>query len=185
MKRLRLFFFLGYALLSFSTLANGANSEVWLLVDTKELTLKVIKGNETINVMKNISIGRNGAGFKTKIGDDVTPLGLYRIGWINFESPFYRFYGFNYPSVRNANKGLMSGLINEGSHSAIINAHRKNKTPPQNTPMGGRIGIHGLGRGDEKIHKMMNWTHGCIALTNEQIDQLGQWIDKGMWVKVK
>ena len=185
MRRLQLFLLLGYLFFSFSSLANGANSQIWLLIDTKKLTLEVKKGGKTINVMKNISIGRNGAGFKKKIGDDITPLGLYKIGWINDKSPFYRFYGFNYPSVENANKGLISGLINQQSYTTIINAHRHNKTPPQNTPMGGRIGIHGLGKGDEKIHKMMNWTHGCIALTNEQMDQLGRWIGKGVLVRVK
>ena len=36
--------------------------------------------------MENISIGRNGAGFKQRRGDDVTPLGDYKIGWINEKS---------------------------------------------------------------------------------------------------
>ena len=162
-----------------------AEEKVWLLIDTNSLTLEVKKGNKTIKVMKNIAIGRNGAGFKKKIGDDTTPLGTYKIGWINSKSSFYKFYGFNYPSIENANEALLSGLISKSKHSAIVKAHKKAKTPPQNTAIGGQIGIHGLGVGDEEIHKVMNWTHGCIALTNEQIDLLDKWIIKGTQVKIK
>jgi L,D-peptidoglycan transpeptidase YkuD (ErfK/YbiS/YcfS/YnhG family) len=31
----------------------------------------------------------------------------------------------------------------------------------------------------------MNWTHGCIALTNNQLDELDHWIVEGMRVKIK
>lgn len=162
-----------------------AEEKVWLLIDTQNLTLEIKKGNKTIKLLKNIAIGRNGSGFKKKIGDDTTPIGTYRIGWINTKSSFYKFYGFDYPSVTNANEALLSGLISKSNHSAIINAHKKTKTPPQNTRIGGQIGIHGLGKGDEEVHKMMNWTHGCVAITNEQIDLLDKWVGEGTEVKIK
>ena len=66
-----------------------------------------------------------------------------------------------------------------------MTAHQLHQIPPQNTPLGGQIGIHGLGNADERIHKVFDWTHGCIALTNPQIDQLSQWIDTGTVVKIK
>ena len=135
--------------------------------------------------MQNIAIGRNGAGFKHRVGDDVTPLGTFKIGWINKKSPFYRFYGFDYPSAEIADEALLSGLLSKKSHTRIINAHKKDKVPPQNTTIGGQIGIHGLGNADPFIHKTMNWTHGCIAITNEQVDKLERWIKKGIKVKVK
>jgi murein L,D-transpeptidase YafK len=162
-----------------------AASAVWILIDTTKLSLEVKKGNKTLVVMNDISIGRNGAGFKQKKGDDITPLGAYKIGWINNKSSFHKFYGFNYPSIKNASRAVLTGLLTDKSYNKIITAHRKKRTPPQNTEIGGRIGIHGLGTADKKIHEMMNWTHGCIALTNKQIDQLGRWISKGTVVKVK
>lgn len=180
MNRVLLFVFL---MLSYITV--WAENATWLLIDTQKLTLEVKQGNKTLAVMENIAIGRNGAGFKERRGDDITPLGTYKIGWVNDKSHFYRFYGFNYPSVENANEALLSGLLSKAKHTTIVNAHKKNKLPPQNTPMGGRIGLHGLGAADQNIHEMMNWTHGCIALTNEQIDKLGQWIGQGTTVKVK
>ncbi|MCP5245074.1 MAG: L,D-transpeptidase, partial [Burkholderiales bacterium] len=47
------------------------------------------------------------------------------------------------------------------------------------------IGIHGIGRGDPEIHDQFHWTNGCIALTNEQIDQLGKWLKPGVMVKIR
>jgi murein L,D-transpeptidase YafK len=170
---------------TFLSLSVWADDEVWILIDINKLQLEVKKGNKTIAVMENVAIGRGGAGLKKRVGDDITPIGTYRIGWINNKSSFYRFYGFDYPSVANANEALLSGLLSKKAHTSIVNAHKKDKVPPQNTAIGGRIGIHGLGKGDESIHKMMNWTHGCIALSNDQIDKLKQWINKGTLVKVK
>ena len=57
--------------------------------------------------------------------------------------------------------------------------------PPQVTPLGGYLGIHGVGEGDPGIHADFNWTHGCIALTNQQIDDLAGWIRIGMRVVVR
>lgn len=159
--------------------------DVWLLIDTNEQSLKIKKGENTLATIKNISIGRNGAGIKQGIGDDITPTGTYKIKWINHKSKFYKFYGFDYPSIENANEGLVSGKLTNGMYYSIVKAHLQNKVPPQNTPLGGRLGIHGLGEGDKKIHQLMNWTHGCIALTNRQIDILNQWVDKDVLVIIK
>lgn len=184
MERIRIFQVL---ILSFTCFSGNspADESVWLLIDTKKLNLQVIKGVKTIAVMENISIGRNGAGIKTKKGDDITPKGTYKIKWVNNKSRFYKFYGFDYPSVDNANDALKKGYLNSDSFNSIIDAHKKNKIPPQNTALGGIIGIHGLGSGDKKIHGLFNWTHGCIALTNKQIDSLDQWLGKGIVVKIK
>jgi murein L,D-transpeptidase YafK len=170
---------------SFFSLAVNADDDVWLLVDTKALAIEVKKGQHTLETINDIAIGQGGAGFKSHRGDNVTPFGSYRIGWVGEKSNFRRFFGLTYPSTEDAQKALEQGVINKVAYNSIITAHRFHQVPPQNTPLGGRIGIHGLGRADEKIHKSMNWTHGCIALTNGQIDHLSQWMDKGMVVKIK
>lgn len=162
-----------------------AGEGVWVLVDTQAMSLEVKRGSKTVDVFENISIGRNGAGFKEQRGDDITPLGLYKIGWINTNSSFRKFYGINYPSRKNAKKALADGLISRKTFRTIEKAHIQHRIPPQHTPLGGRLGIHGLGRGNKNVHKNTNWTHGCIALTNAQIDRLGKWIKKGTVVRVK
>ncbi|WP_246534995.1 L,D-transpeptidase family protein [Methylomonas paludis] len=162
-----------------------ADQDVWLLVDTVNLNMEIKKGEKTIAVLKNIAIGRNGAGEKLHRGDDITPLGNFRIGWINEKSPFRKFYGLTYPSIEHADSALKAGKIDLDTYESIARAHINGQVPPQYTDLGGQIGIHGLGSGNLGIHQSMNWTHGCIALTNDQIDQLSQWIEKGTLVTVK
>lgn len=159
--------------------------DVWLLVDTQKLQLEVKRGSKTVMLFENIAIGRKGSGIKTHVGDDVTPLGEYHIAWINENSPYYRFFGFDYPNKSNAKEGLAWGLIDPRAYRRIIEAHDAGEIPPQNTTLGGQIGIHGLGKANERIHRLMNWTQGCIALTNQQIDKLIPWIKKGTKVKVQ
>jgi lipoprotein-anchoring transpeptidase ErfK/SrfK len=59
------------------------------------------------------------------------------------------------------------------------------KTPPQHTPLGGYIGIHGVGSGDPEVHRAYNWTNGCVALTNAQIDILAEWARAGTPVEIR
>nr|WP_082877691.1 MULTISPECIES: L,D-transpeptidase [Methylomonas] len=162
-----------------------ATDDVWLLVDTQKQNMEIRKGEKTVAVLENIAIGRNGAGEKSHRGDDVTPLGNYRIGWINDKSAFRKFFGLTYPNVEHADHALKQGKIDLDTYEAIARAHSYGQVPPQNTDLGGQIGIHGLGSGSLSIHRSMNWTHGCIALTNDQIDQLSQWVEKGTLVTVK
>lgn len=162
-----------------------ADDDIWLLIDTEKLIMEVKQGSKTIETYKNIAIGQNGSGHKQKRGDNITPQGNYAISWVNDESDYYRFFGFDYPSIDDAERALANKTINQQTYHAIIQAHHENQVPPQNTPLGGRIGIHGLGEADQKIHQILNWTHGCIALNNQQIDDLSRWIEKGTKVKVR
>lgn len=170
---------------SFYTFTSSASDGIWLLVDTNALKIEVKKGEQTVDIIEGIAIGQSGAGQKMHRGDNITPYGEYRIGWVGQQSSFHRFFGLNYPSIQDADNGLRKGVIDKYTYADIINAHLYNHVPPQNTPLGGRIGIHGLGSASEKIHHSMNWTHGCIALTNKQIDHLSQWINTGTLVRIK
>lgn len=169
----------------FSVAVFAGNSDVWLLVDTKARKIEVKKGGQTIETLNSIAIGRGGAGEKSYRGDNITPHGEYKIGWIGEKSSFRRFFGLTYPSVQDAKKALVRHIIDEPTYYRIVSAHMNNAIPPQNTPLGGQIGIHGLGRADERVHKTFDWTHGCIALTNSQIDHLSQLVDTGTVVKIK
>lgn len=167
------------------TSACAAADDVWLLVDTEKQNMEVKKGGKTVAVLENIAIGRSGAGKKSHRGDDVTPVGSFRIGWINQRSMFRKFFGLTYPDVEHADEALKQGKIDLDTYESIARAHSVGQVPPQNTELGGQIGIHGLGSANLAIHKTTNWTHGCIALTNEQIDLLSQWVEKGTLVTVK
>ena len=175
-----------FSIISFLfSLPAHSSEDIWVLVDTQKLELLVKSADSTLEKFSNISIGRNGSGFKKKRGDDITPLGTYKISWINRKSRYHLFYGFDYPSRENAETALSKGLINNKTYQKVIHAHNNQQTPPQNTPLGGMLGIHGLGVGDKKIHETMNWTHGCIALNNKQIIKLDKLIKKNTIVVVK
>ncbi|MCF7988344.1 MAG: L,D-transpeptidase [Methylovulum sp.] len=184
---LRAFFILICLAFSGNCLAAEAvpSNNIWLLVDTKARKIEVKKGEYTLETLSSIAIGRGGAGFKSHRGDNITPHGSYRIGWIGEKSTFRRFFGLTYPSIDDAENALHQGIINQPTYDRILAAHANNQIPPQNTPLGGQIGIHGLGRADERVHKAFDWTHGCIALTNGQIDHLSQLVDTGTVVKIK
>jgi murein L,D-transpeptidase YafK len=172
-------------IISFCSLNSLASEGIWLLVDTNALKIEVKRGEQTVDIIDGIAIGQAGAGQKNHRGDNITPSGEYRIGWVGQQSTFHRFFGLNYPSVQDADNALRKGVINQYTYNNILNAHLGHQVPPQNTPLGGRIGIHGLGNASEKIHQTMNWTHGCIALTNKQIDHLSEWVDTGTLVRIK
>lgn len=167
------------------TLPAHAHHGIWLLVDTRTQKMEVKDGDRTVDVFDHIAIGRAGAGLKQRRGDNITPLGTYKIGWINGSSQFHRFFGLNYPDTESAQRAYARGDVSYDELQNVVYAHEHDVVPPQNTPLGGRIGIHGVGRGDLTIHQYMNWTHGCIALTNKEIDRLAQWVDEGTVVKIK
>jgi murein L,D-transpeptidase YafK len=159
--------------------------DTWLLIDTKTRGLHVMAADQTLESFDRIAIGRRGASFDKQRGDDKTPIGEYRIGWINQSSQFHRFFGFTYPNLQVAKRAFDRGLIGGDTLRQIMTAHFERNVPPQGTPLGGRIGIHGVGRGNPTVHELFDWTHGCVALTNRQVDRLAQWIKRGTAVIIR
>ena len=179
---MRYFIFL-FAFFFYSS--SEAQDTVWLLVDTQKKIIQVKQSEQILATFEHVSLGRNGAKHKQKSGDDITPIGTYKIAYANDKSHFRKFFGLNYPSRYDAGLALYSERISFAEYSAIMQAHRNNLLPPQNTVLGGQIGIHGLGNGNQKVHGLYDWTHGCVALSNRQIDRLAKWVYKGMRVEIK
>ena len=163
----------------------AATNGIWLRVDTRDATLTVMKGDKPQEVFSNIAIGRYGKTYFKMKGDHRTPLGRFAIAWIPAKSQYHRFLGLNYPDLERADRALADGDITEAQWQAIRRASEANRRPPQDTPLGGFIGIHGTGDGDLKIHSQYNWTSGCIALTNEQIDRLVALVRVGTPVEIR
>ncbi len=173
------------SVLIWSGISSAQQSGIWVHVDTDRQILTVFDGEVPKDVFKGIAIGQGGTTLTKKKGDNKTPLGRYRITWVNHKSRYRTFYGFNYPSVEDAERALTDSRTTESIAKQIKTAHRRYKTPPQYTELGGMLGIHGLGRADPDLHERMNWTRGCIALTNRQIDRLGRWIKTGTLVLIQ
>lgn len=159
--------------------------DIWIDIDTTKQTLMVVQDNKARIKFENISIGRFGTTDLKMKNDDKTPLGRFKVGWVNDKSRYYRFFGLDYPNREMAKRAFDEKRITEATWLSIIKAIDAGQSPPQSTPMGGYIGIHGIGRGDQLTHAQFNWTNGCIALTNDQIDLLSQWIRIGMMVEIR
>jgi len=159
--------------------------DTWLLVDTHSYVLTVMDGERPVQRFEDISIGRGGTTRNKRKHDQKTPLGAFRISSIRPESHYHRFFGVSYPALDDAIRARDTGVISEDEFRAIRSAHEQGQEPPFSTALGGNIGIHGIGEGDVRIHGDFNWTDGCIALTNEQVDELAGWIRLGMTVVIR
>lgn len=94
----------------------------------------------------------------------------------------------NYPNLLDAWHGYKDRLISPSEFRQIAQSYKNQEMPPQDTRLGGYIGIHGVGEiTDEKmkIHQAVNWTDGCIALTNEEINLLRKYVTIGTPVIIK
>lgn len=109
--------------------------------------------NDTFKVFR-IAIGANPVGPKVKKGDNRTPEGTYKIVYKNPNSRGYKSLKISYPNETD-----------------LKNARKLGVNP------GGDIFIHGLwwDNQDPKNHWKDNWTQGCVALNNSEIDELYQY----------
>lgn len=160
-------------------------TDPWVLIDSATDQLIVYRRKDPPVVFKNIAFGAAGVKDKQRSGDDVTPRGVYTVGWIKRESKFATFIGLTYPSVTDAERGYQGGVITQATFETIRDAHAQGRIPPQNTRLGGFIGIHGVGKGSLEIHRLANWTAGCIAVENRQIEQLVRLIGPGTQVEIR
>ncbi len=165
--------------------ASAGTDEIWVLIDTQKMTLSVFEADNLVRRYENISVGRGGVAADRRIRDQKTPLGDYRVVRIANNSAFLRFYHLDYPTPAHAERARQSGVITARQKQAIEKAHAEHRMPPQNTALGGFIGIHGVGAGNRRIHADFNWTEGCVALTNEQLDDLDRYIRIGTRVVIQ
>ena len=157
----------------------------WVLVDSNTLTLTVMQAGRPQMTLHNVAVGRYGTSAEKRRGDNRTPLGRFRVTGIERDTGFHRFIRLSYPDADRARAARQRGDISQDQLHAILTAHRRGQLPPQDTVLGGHVGIHGVGRGDPDLHEVMNWTKGCVALTDRQIDSLLPWIRIGTTVEIR
>lgn len=129
-----------------------ADTQIDKLVVYKSKRQLLAYSNGQLVKTYKISLGTQPIGAKEFEGDKKTPEGLYFINDKNPNSIFHKNLGISYPDKKD-----------------IINAKRLGKKA------GGDIKIHGLSDNRnyiKKFHRWRDWTAGCIAVTNEEIDEL-------------
>ena len=152
-----------------------------IVVTKSTRQLAVMQGNRIIKKYK-IAFGKGHGPTKRQIGDNNTPTGRYRIVKFKPDSKFFFFMQLDYPNLLDAWYGYMGNIISSRDFRNIAAAFKNHQIPPQDTRLGGYIGIHGLGDVSAealKIHRNNNWTDGCIALKNEEINELRRYVSIG------
>ena len=106
-----------------------------------------------------VSLGSHPVGPKQREGDGRTPEGLYTLDYRNPSSAFHFALHVSYPSADDRRAAAARGV----SPGGLIMVH------------GLRNGIGFIGR----LHRLADWTNGCIALTNPEIDELARIVPNG------
>ena len=165
--------------------AASVPSDVWVEVDTEHLSLAVMQGESPLQVFENIAIGSSGPTLSKHRDDGTTPLGEFTITEIRRSERFKVFMAISYPNLDHTERAFLDQRINAEEYRALRYNLDRGLPPSQGTSLGGQLGIHGLGTGDIKVHETVNWTEGCIALTNEQLVELVKWVAVGTKVVVR
>lgn len=135
-----------------------------VVIEKSKRTLRLYSGNTQIGFFK-VALGHQPVGRKLCKGDDRTPEGLYEVAGRKADSDFHRALRISYPSEQD-----------------IVRAHLWGCEP------GGDIMIHGLkedwGPQLNQLHRREDWTHGCVAVTNEEIEQIWAMVPDGAKVEI-
>jgi hypothetical protein len=132
----------------------------------------------------SIALSREPFGAKRARGDQRSPEGSYRIAGHARSSRFHRFIPIDYPSLADADRALAERRISADVHTRILAAHHAGRLPPQDTALGGWVGLHGEGerwRGDGDL----DWTEGCFALPDDAIDWVAAHAPVGTPIRIE
>lgn len=135
-----------------------------IVVLKAERRLELYDGPELLRSY-DISLGRKPVGPKRKQGDRRTPEGSYRIDFRKADSSFHRALHISYPRPDQVAAARSRG-----------------------EPAGGLIMIHGLPNGVGyigRLHLLMDWTLGCIAVTNTEIEEIWRVVPDGTRIEIK
>jgi murein L,D-transpeptidase YafK len=135
-----------------------------VVVVKKERTLKLLNHGIVIKTYK-IALGADPVGPKTRQGDHKTPEGIYVLDSRNAHSKFHKAIHISYPGPRDSAAAKQNGV----------------------SP-GGDVFVHGLPNGYAWVgaaHRAKDWTDGCIALTNQEIDEIWVAVADGTPIEIR
>ena len=122
-----------------------------------------------------VNLGPDTSGTKSREGDGKTPEGDYFVCSVNKVSQFTRFLALAYPTPADADRGLAAKRLYQADADAIRSAWKtKTHCPPQQTKLGGMVGIHGKGGWQHEggKYEVVDWTLGCVGLRDADILEL-------------
>jgi murein L,D-transpeptidase YafK len=140
----------------------GNNSDR-ILIEKRARRLTLFRQGKPTKTYR-VALGRRPVGKKTKEGDCRTPEGCYIIDYCNADSRFHRALHISYPNEEDKRQAALRGV----------------------SP-GCDIMIHGLMNGMGwigKRHLKRDWTQGCIAVTNKEMDEIWRMASVGTKVEI-
>lgn len=111
-----------------------------------------------------ISLGRTPLGAKTQQGDGKTPEGKYSVDWRNSKSLYHKSLHVSYPNAADEKHAAALGVA-----------------------AGGMVMIHGLPNGfsfAEGAGQLVDWTDGCIAVNNGEMDEIWKTVPDGTEIEI-
>jgi len=135
-----------------------------ILILKKDHLLELLANGKVLRTYK-VALGQGGLAPKRKQGDGLTPEGHYLIDARNAASHYHKALHVSYPNAEDRKRAAKLGVA-----------------------PGGDIMIHGLPNGKGAIgsaHRLYDWTLGCIALTNEEIDDIWNQVRIGTPVEIR
>jgi murein L,D-transpeptidase YafK len=152
-----------FGLLAITSRAQTKTIADSIVVSKSAHTLSLMSGNTVLKTYR-IALGRGSTGAKQVVGDNRTPEGKYIIDEKNTSSKFHKALHISYPNADDRARAVKLGKS-----------------------AGGDIEIHGLPATFAWLgtaQRTLDWTSGCIALTNDEIDELWKMVSVGTPVEI-
>lgn len=125
------------------------------------------------------ALGREKDGPKRDVGDERTPEGVYRVSETPRPSRFHWFIAIDYPSIADAEAAHAQSRLSDAAYQRILAAHERGDPPPSDTPLGGELGLHGEGKRWRGRSAELDWTLGCVAISDTDIEFLAERVAVG------
>jgi len=135
-----------------------------IIVQKKARIMELMHAGQVLKTYK-IALGGEPLGAKTMQGDHRTPEDDYVINSRNAHSQFHRSLHISYPNAADRERARKLGV-----------------------GPGGDIYIHGLPNGYGFIgaaHRARDWTDGCIAVTDQEIEEIWKLVENGTAVEIR
>ena len=135
-----------------------------VIVLKKERKLMLMRGEDVLKTY-HVSLGEAPVGAKMQQGDHKTPEGRYVLDRRNPKSQFYKSIHISYPNAEDIAHAKKAGVST-----------------------GGDIFVHGLPNGYGWIgdgQRLRDWTDGCIAVTNSEMDEIWRAVPDGTPIEIK
>lgn len=135
-----------------------------IIVEKRAHRMTLLKAGRVVKTYR-IALGRGGLGPKTQSGDSRVPEGIYRISGRNPNSAYHLSLRISYPTLAQAQAARARGI-----------------------DPGGDIMIHGLRNGLGWIgaqHRRVDWTQGCIAVTNAEIEEIWRTVPDKVVIEIR